>query len=218
MAQQLSNQAVIKIGATAEGSFEPDTAKFVIWFGKRCKTQDACSEDFARELDAVRTALASFGISDELKTSAYTTWAHRTSRKSIIDGYDYQCKGIIKLDTAKYNIQSVWEALMNSGIHGEVDLRFELTDESSAEDSLIEQAVDRARHNAQTFAQTLGMSLGGVREIRYHRKGDLTSSTFFGSEMSVPAPSGPLDQAPQQTFTPDPIEVECSVDIDWWLV
>ena len=61
---------------------------------------------------------------------------------------------------------------------------------------------------------TAGMELAGVKEIRYNRSGD---SCFWGVARAdgCATPNGAASSMPD--LHPEPIEVECSVDVDWWL-
>lgn len=65
------NLGVVKVGATVEDSVEPDLAVFSLRFGKKCKTQRECADDFAAERERVVRALEPFGIADDLGFSGY---------------------------------------------------------------------------------------------------------------------------------------------------
>ena len=71
-----------------------------------------------------------------------------------------------------------------------------------------------ARLSAEALAAAAGTELAGVKEIRYNRSGD---SCFWGvacADASA-APNGAA--SPMPDLHPEPIDVECSVDVDWWL-
>ena len=90
----------------------------------------------------------------------------------------------------------------------------ELADERAAEDALIARAVERARGSAQALAAAAGSKLGGIKHISYNsRSGDCGG--MYCAAMGAPdgAPGGPGETA----LEPEPIEVECSVDVEWWL-
>ncbi len=206
-------RSVVKVGATATASVEPDTAVFELRFGCRCKSQKACIDDYDSELAKVKGTLARFGIEEELKTSGYHTYAHRTGKKRSIDGYEYGSRGILKVKRESYDVGAIWQALSESSTCASFGLSFELVDERIAEDALIEDAVFRARSSAEALAQAAGMSLGGVKEIRYQREGSAFGPVLFDAAPS----SGSVNFDVQPDFEPEPIEIECHVDIDWWL-
>lgn len=207
---------LVRIGATAEDEFKPDTAIFTIRFSGKCKTQQECAEQFAAEADAMRTALEPFGLESELKTSGYSTYQCRTRRKGLPDGFEYWCNGTLKLKCSDYDAGAVWMALSGSVADIPVNLRFELDDVRSAEDSLIAQAVTKARSGAEALAHATGMELGGVAEIRY--QSDAPCSSWMYELDAMPAPSGGPSEGESDPFDPKPIEVSCRVDIDWQLV
>lgn len=210
---QKDYRSIVKVGASATAMVEPDTAVFGVRFGRRCKSQEACAEDYAAELAKVKAALDSFGLAEELKTSGYCTYAHRTGKKGVVDGYDYGSWGTLKAERANHDVGAIWQALSENVASASIHLSFEIADERAAEDSLIEEAVSRARNSAETLARAAGMLLGGVREIRYQREGDACDRRMFGEA----APSGPARFDERPDFEPEPIEIECHVDVDWWL-
>lgn len=64
------------------------------------------------------------------------------------------------------------------------------------------------------LAAAAGMELAGVKEIRYNRSGD---SCFWGAVCAdgCTTPNGSAGSMPD--LHPEPIDVACSVDVDWWL-
>ena len=79
---------------------------------------------------------------------------------------------------------------------------------------MIGSAVAKARLSAEALATAAGMELAGVKEIRYNRSGD---SCFWGVARAdgCATPNGAASS--MLDLHPEPIEVECSVDVDWWL-
>ena len=212
MTDERNPQPIVRVGATAESSVVPDIALFTISFGNRCKTQQACADDFANEQRKAIDILSTFGLGGDLKFSGYSSYAHRAGKKGIIDGYDYSCWGTLRIPRENYDIHAIWQALSDSKLHASLRLTFELDDERSAEDALIDKAVARARHSAETLAHAAGMELGGVCEIRYQSGG----GPFLRMCSDFAAPSSASDDGPE--FEPEPIDIECHVDADWWLV
>ena len=95
-----------------------------------------------------------------------------------------------------------------------MNLHFELSDEDTEERRLIGTAVAKARLSAEALAAAAGMELAGVKEIRYNRSG---GSNFWGALCAdgCATPNGAASSMPD--LHPEPIDVECSVDVDWWL-
>ena len=212
MSDERSPQPIVRVGATAESSVLPDIAPFTISFGNRRKTQQACADDFASEQRKAIDILATFGLSGDLKFSGYSSYAHRAGKKGIIDGYDYSCWGTLRIPRENYDIRAIWQALSDGKLHASLQLTFELEDERPAKDALIDKAVARARHSTETLARAASMELGVVREIRYQGDGRPFIRMCSGSA----APSGAADDGPE--FEPEPIDIECHADADWWLV
>lgn len=207
------HRPVVKVGATVKAFVEPESAIFEIRFGRRCKTLDACAGDFAAEQLRVKAALERFGLSEALKVHGYSSYAHRTGKKGVIDGYEYGCWGVLEVGRSEHDAGMIWQALSESGASASVNLRFKLDDGRAAEDSLIEKAVARAWGNAEALARSAGMLLGGVREIKYRRK-DCGAGLMLGAA-SMRCSETYGDKMP--SFDPEPIEIECHVDVDWWL-
>lgn len=95
-----------------------------------------------------------------------------------------------------------------------VNLHFELVDEDAEERRLIGAAVAKARLGAEALAVAAGTELAGVKEIRYNRGGD---SCFLGAICAdgCATPAGAASSMPD--LHPEPIDVACSVEVDWWL-
>lgn len=105
-------------------------------------------------------------------------------------------------------------ALAGSVSTARVNLHFELGDEDAEERRLIDTAVAKARLGAEALAAAAGTELAGVKEIRYNRGGD---SCFWGAICAdgCATPAGAASSMPD--LHPEPIDVACSVDVDWWL-
>lgn len=209
-----SHRPVAKVGATATAMVEPNTAVFGIRFGRRCKSQEACAGDYAAELAKAKAALDGFGLADELKASGYHVHAHRTAKRGAINGYEYGSWGTLRVERSQHEVSAIWQALAGSGMTASFGLSFEIDDERAAEDSLIEEAVSRARSSAEALARAAGMARGGVREMRYQREGD----GFGPVQYDAASPFGAPGFDDQPNFEPESIEIECHVEVDWFLV
>lgn len=73
---------------------------------------------------------------------------------------------------------------------------------------------DQETPRVEALAAAAGAELAGVKEIRYNRSGD---SCFWGVACAdgCATPNGAASSMPD--LHPEPIDVECSVDVDWWL-
>lgn len=95
-----------------------------------------------------------------------------------------------------------------------MSIRFELADQRAAEDALIARAVERARGNAQALAVAAGSKLSGVKHISYNSRAAGYGRTYC---VAACAPDGAPGGPEETVLDPEPIEVECSVDVEWWL-
>lgn len=206
--------AVVKVSATAEDKVDPDLAVFTLRFGKKCETQQECADDFAAEQDRVIRALEPFGIADALGFDGYSSYVCTSGRRAVVTGYEYYCSATLKVKLEGHDIAAIWAALAGRVSTARVNLHFELSDEDAEERRLIGSAVAKARLSAEALATAAGMELAGVKEIRYNRSGD---SCFWGVARAdgCATPNGAASSMPD--LHPEPIEVECSVDVDWWL-
>lgn len=206
----LEKSAVVKVSAEVEDTVAPDLAVFALRFGRKCKSQQECSEDFAAEKDRVARALAPFGIADDLLFSRYSSYACTSGRRSAITRYEYYCSATLKVAREEHDVPAVWAALSSSVSTARINLCFELEDAEAEEDRLVGKAFAKAKRSAEALAAASGMALGGVKEIRYRRNIDGFAYADFCA-----APASDEGAAPD--LQPEPIEVECSVDVDWWL-
>lgn len=211
-------RAVVRIGADAQDLVEPDMVRMTIRFGKRQKTQQDCAEHYARESALARQTLEPFGLDGDLSCMGFHSYAHVTGRKGVIDGYDYWATGSLSFKRSEHDVASVWNALMSCGMVARVGVDFYLEDQQSAEDALIGQAVEQARRRAATLAAAAGTQLAGVKEIRYNcAGGDHFSLRKDMCYARARAGANDPDETELPSFDPEPVEVECHVDIEWWL-
>lgn len=204
----------VSVGAEIEDEVMPDRVVFSIGFGGRRTTKESCLEDYNADRFRVAAALAPFGLDSELTCCRYTCYAQTTRKKATIVGYNYYAYGTVTAPVDSTDFAAVWTALNTCGSHADMSIRFELADERAAEDALIARAVERARGSAQALAAAAGSKLGGIKHISYNsRSGDCGG--MYCAAMGAPdgAPGGPGETA----LEPEPIEVECSVDVEWWL-
>lgn len=202
----------VSVGAEIEDEVMPDRVVFSIGFGGRRTTKESCLEDYNADRFRVAAALAPFGLDSELTCCRYTCYAQTTRKKATIVGYNYYAYGTVTAPVDSTDFAAVWTALNTCGSHADMSIRFELADERAAEDALIARAVERARGSAQALAAAAGSKLGGIKHISYNsRSGDCGG--MYCAAMGAPdgAPGGPGETALE------PIEVECSVDVEWWL-
>ncbi len=204
----------VSVGAEIEDKVMPDRVVFDIGFGGRFDTKEACLDDYNVDRAKVAAALVPFGLDGELTCRRYTCYAQTTRKRAIIVGYNYYAYGTVAASVDSTDFAAVWTALNTCGSHADMNIRFELADERAAEDALIARAVERARGNAQALATAAGSKLGGIKHISYNsRSGDY--GRVCCATMGVPggAPGG----FEETVLDPEPIEVECSVDVEWWL-
>lgn len=204
----------VSVGAEIEDEIMPDRVIFSIGFGGRRTTKESCLEDYNADRARVADALAPFGLDSELTCCRYTCYAQTTRKKATIVGYNYYAYGTVTAPVDSIDFVSVWTALNTCGSHADMGIRFELADQRAAEDALIARAVERARGNAETLAAAAGSKLGGVKHISYNSRAASYGRTYC---VAACAPDGAPGDSEETVLEPEPIEVECSVDVEWWL-
>lgn len=160
-------------------------------------------------------ALEPFGIADALGFDGYSSYVCTSGRRAVVTGYEYYCSATLKVERGGgHDIAVIWAALAGRVSTARVNLHFELSDEDTEERRLIGTAVAKARLSAEALAAAAGMELAGVKEIRYNRSG---GSNFWGALCAdgCATPNGAASSMPD--LHPEPIDVECGVDVDWWL-
>lgn len=208
----------VSVGAEVEDEVMPDRVVFNICFGGGFDTKEACLDDYNKDRAKVAAALAPFGLDDELTCRGYSCYARTTRRKATVIGYSYRAYGTIAAPIDVIDVAAVWTALNTCGSRADMGVGFDLADQRAAEDALIARAVERARGNAQALAAASRSKLGGVKHISYNsRLGDIDRFCYASADgVALEAPAGSGDFK-ATVLEPEPIEVECSVDDEWWL-
>lgn len=208
-----SEKGYISVGAEVEDEVMPDEVTFRISFGGRFPSKGECLADYAAEQERVRTALSPFGLADRLGCRRYSCYAHTTRKKAVVDGFDYYAYGAVSALAADIDAGEVLAALSTCGIHADASVEFGFSDRRAAEDELIGRAVRKARANAKTLAAASGATLGAVKHISYNA---MPSNSLLVCAASADCgPSASDGGAP--SLGPEPIEVECAVEVEWWL-
>ena len=104
-------------------------------------------------------------------------------------------------------------ALAKPAIRGTINVYFSLDDEDAEEAKLLGKAVAKARGCAEALAVAAGKQLCDVRQIRYKRY----DGGFGAAAACAPCGAPSSAEADAPALNPEPVEVECSVDVDWWL-
>ena len=208
----------VSVGAEVEDEVMPDRVVFSICFGGGFDTKEACLDDYNANRAKVAAALAPFGLDDELTCRGYTCYARTTRRKATVLGYSYHAYGTIAAPIDAVDVAAIWTALNTCGSRADMSVGFDLADRRAAEDALIARAVERARNNAQALAVASGSKLGGVKHISYNsRLGEIGNIRYAAARGAADFPvAGPGDSR-VTVLEPEPVEVECSVDVEWWL-
>ena len=190
----------VSVGAEIEDEVMPDRAIFSIGFGGRRTTKESCLEDYNTDRARVAAALAPFGLDSELTCCRYTCYAQMTRKKATIVGYNYYAYGTVAAPVDSTDFAAVWTALNTCESHPDMSIRFELADQRAAEDALIARAA--------------WSMLGGVKHISYNSRAAGYGRTYC---VAACAPDGASGGSEETVLEPEPIEVECSVDMEWWL-
>lgn len=208
-----SEKGYISVGAEVEDEVMPDEVTFRISFGGRFPSKGECLADYAAEQERVRTALSPFGLADRLGCRRYSCYAHTTRKKAVVDGFDYYAYGAVSAPAADIDAGEVLAALSTCGIHADASVEFGFSDRRAAEDELIGRAVRKARANAETLAVVSGATLGAVKHISYNA---MPSNSLLVCAASADCGPSALDGG-APSLGPEPIEVECAVEVEWWL-
>ncbi len=207
------SRPVVCVSATVEDAVEPDIAEFRIRFEWHGLTQEECTKQYSEDVKRAQDALRKLGLEDELKVSGFTSYANRSRRGRTITGYEYVARGALRLKRAEHDVPAVWTALAKSGIKATINVYFSLEDEDAEEAKLLGTAVGKARSSAEALAAAAGKRLGDVRQIRYKRY----DGTFGAAPGSISFDERSEAEEDLPDLDPEPIEIECSVDVDWWL-
>ena len=208
----------VSVGAEIEDEVMPDRVVFSICFGGSFDTKEACLNDYNADRVKVAAALVPFGLDDELTCRGYACYARTTRRKATITGYSYHAYGTIAASIDAVDVAAIWTALNTCGSRAAMSVGFDLADRRAAEDALIARVVKRARNNAQALAAASGSKLDGVKHISYNSQLGSMDRLCYASaaDFALGAPAGSADSK-VTVLEPEPIEVECSVDVEWWL-
>lgn len=207
----------VSVGAEVEDEVMPDKVIFRIGFGGRRDTREGCLDDYTAERALVTKALAAFDLDGELTCRGYTCFANTSRKKGNILGYRYYAYGTVSAPLEKTDVGAVWAALNTCGSHADMQVDFDLYDRRAAEDALIARAVERARGNARALAAASGTKLAGVKHISYNGDG---GHAWICNESVGCVPDGGVPDGgnpPYVDLEPEPIQIECSVDVEWWL-
>ena len=207
------SRPVVCVSATIKDAVEPDIAEFRIRFEWHGQSQEACTKQYSEDVRCAQDALRKLGLEDELKVSGFTSYANRSRRGRTITGYEYVARGVLRLKRVEHDIPAVWTALAKSGIKATINVYFSLEDEDAEEAKLLGTAVGKARSSAEALAAAAGKRLGDVRQIRYKRY----DGAFGAAPGSLPFCARSEAEEDLPDLNPEPIEIECSVDVDWWL-
>ena len=204
---------VVCVSATVEEQAKPDIAEFSIWFQWHGQDQAECAERYGSDTKRAKEALGALGLNEELKLSHYSSYANRRRHGRTSGGFEYSARGSLRIRLAEHDVSSVWTALASSEIKASINVCFSLEDEDAEEAKLLGQAFAKARSSAEALAAASGKRLGEVRQIRYNRPADGFCYSDYRHAESAFSP----DSNPMPNINPEPIEVTCSVDVDWWL-
>lgn len=210
-----TNSGYISVGASVEDKVMPDRVAFEICFEGSKRTKDECLADYNADRARVARALAPFGLDKELTCKRYSCYSRTTRKKNAVLGYSYYAHGSIEADLASIDHAAVWQALNTCGVRADMGVSFGIKDRRAAEDELIAKAVGQARSNAQVLAEAAGVKLAGVRHISYN-----SDSRDYDWCVCEAAPAGAFDDGEEDEKTiiePEPVEVSCSVDVEWWI-
>lgn len=194
----------------------PDIAIFSLRFSNKFDTQQECSRDFSEGQQKVRDSLRSLKLEDAVTFSGYSCWQHHTYKKQRPKGYVYSAKGTLRLSREDQDIPAICAALTDIEEGPSLDVNFELDDRETAEDQLIEKAVTRARHNAKTLAKSAGMRICGLKAISY-KSSTSTSPDESWALCLAERPSYDGNAARGVDLSPEPEEISCTVDTQWWM-
>lgn len=205
-----NEKPVVCVSASVEEQVEP---KLSIWFQWHGQDQEACTEQYAADAKRAKEALEPFGLSEELKLSHYSSYANRRRHGRTTGGFEYSARGSLRIRLGEHDVAAIWTALTSTAIKASINVFFSLEDEDAEEAKLLGRAFAEARGSAEALASASGKRLGEVRQIRYNRP---TGGYSYPGDFSMERMAG-VDSSHVPDLNLEPIEVACSVDVDWWL-
>lgn len=205
---------IVCVSATVEERVEPDIARLTIWFRGHGQNQDECAMLYAADARRAKEALEPFDLHNQLRLSSYHSYESQRRSKRASRGLEYGARGLLRIRPIEHDVVNIWSALAGSKINASIEVLFSLEDGDSEEAKLLGHAVAKARSNADALATAAGKRLGEVRQIRYNRSGDGFSRGGYRCSKDL---RNSDDSSSIPDFNPEPIEVTCSVEVDWSL-
>ena len=217
---------IVSVGSTVTKSFEADELSIGVAIDGKRTTRNECTSSYNTLLDQVRNAFISAGVSPELvRNSNFSVRPHLenlyekeedgTYYKATqrIEGYEFNADVAVKVETAFQLASPIWVALSSCDKEVSFCFTYGLANPDEAKRQLLVEAIENSREEADVLAKASGATLGSVISISHDYDGGF-SERMLGGFAEVPR--GTQGGAPE--FTPEPIEVECEVNVQWELV
>ncbi|MCC6860692.1 MAG: SIMPL domain-containing protein [Bryobacterales bacterium] len=212
-AQTAANPAlppVVRAGADAAVSAEPDQVSLDIGVVTQASTAEAAAGQNARQLEAVQAELRrALGSRGEIKTVAYSVapnYRHpREGGQPVLAGYT--ATNLLRVRTGELSLAGpLIDAATKAGANRIHRLDFSLKDETAAEAQALAEAALKARTKAEAMAKALGLRVVRVVSVEGGGQGPIRPMRDMGL---LAAEAGPVPTP----VTPGPVEVRASATV-----
>jgi uncharacterized protein YggE len=153
----------------------PDRAWVTIAAESRAKTPTEAQKLNADAMSAVMNKLKGAGLpADALRTSGYELRPEfdYPNNKQTLRGYVVRNSIEVRVDDLP-KIGGILDMAVGSGATSVSGIRFDLKDQTSAEQTALQRAVADARAQADTAAQAAGMKVERILKIEVQRTGSM---------------------------------------------
>lgn len=217
---------IVSVGSTVTKSFEADELSIGIAIDGRRNTRNECTSSYNALLGQIRAAFISAGVSPELvRNSNFSVHPHSESlyekdedgtyykASQRLEGYDFNADIDAKIEVASQLASPIWVALSSCGKEVSFCFTYGLANPDEAKRQLLVEAIELSREEASILAKASGATLGSVISISHNYDDEFPGRMLGGF---AEAPRSTQGDAPR--FVPEPIEVECEVNVQWELV
>ncbi|MFA9516520.1 SIMPL domain-containing protein [Halopenitus sp. H-Gu1] len=163
-------ERTVEVTASGEATAEPDRATITVAVEARGDSPQAVREEIANDDEALRAALAEWGLEDDqIRTTRYDVRQERPRPEDDSDG-STQYVGIHQYELEIHDVDAVGEVIdvsIDAGADRVQRIQFGLSDERESElrTTAFENAVENADANARTLANSTGLEIVDVYTI-----------------------------------------------------
>jgi uncharacterized protein YggE len=164
---EVGGRRTITVTSTATVGSEPDQATLDIGVQTQADESADALADNATTTDEVLGALRGAGVAaDDVQTRRLDVFRRTVDRRTPRERRVYVADASLAVTVRDLDaVGAVIEAAVGTGATSVRDIRFEVSDPSSARTQALEQAVEGARAKADAMAAAAGASVTGVERM-----------------------------------------------------